>query len=135
MIFRYTLANSFEEEDFPSTSEEGSVSTSSLEDMFGSKEGTSSREEGNVLLEPEEVPVGYCVTPEPLGMVSHFVNHHEEAFVQVAEERDPHGEGPDWMVIFPEKHEHICLIYETYRFPIYEFLFKDLGMRIPFSDL
>ena len=44
------------------------------------------------------------------------------------------GEGRDWELILPSTSDRVCSEYETYVFPMYEVVFKDIGFRLPFSN-
>ncbi|MCI86157.1 hypothetical protein A2U01_0107436, partial [Trifolium medium] len=45
------------------------------------------------------------------------------------------GQGRNWDVYCPTAGKRVCSEFSDDGFAMYEFAFKDLGFRLPFSDL
>ena len=99
------------------------------------------RDEEVVVSEAEEVvhlvdtitdPYLVWVAEEPRCIASRYADSLAGAF-RVVEDRTP-GSERNWKVSRPTETERICSYYSGDRFPMYEFVFKELGLRLPFSD-
>ena len=67
------------------------------------------------------------VAPEPEEYVSEFADFPLEAFTQL-------GTEGDWAVHLPEHDDRICSSFRDDMFPMYEYVFKEMRLRLPFSD-
>ena len=67
------------------------------------------------------------ISPEATEFRSIFADHPQGAFTNV-------GEPGDWKVHFPTEDDRVCSDFSSECFCVYEFLFKDLGLRLPFSE-
>ncbi|KEH20378.1 putative transposase (putative), gypsy type [Medicago truncatula] len=47
----------------------------------------------------------------------------------------PIGNMEDWELMLPSTSDRVCSKYENYVFPMYEVVFKDMGFRLPFSEV
>lgn len=45
------------------------------------------------------------------------------------------GRSEDWEVILPSNSDYVCSQHTENRFPMYKVIFKDMGFRLPFSNL
>ena len=63
--------------------------------------------------------------------MSRFCNDSSDAF-NVLEELEE-GDSPSWKPIIPMKTKRICSSFTGQKFPMYEFAFKEAGMRLPFN--
>ncbi|GAU29988.1 hypothetical protein TSUD_160730 [Trifolium subterraneum] len=72
------------------------------------------------------------VAPEPRGAASSIVQW-DPSVHSIVEDR---GEGDleNWEVHVPEEGKRVCLEFSVGGFAMYEFAFKDLKFRLPFSD-
>ncbi|MCI59878.1 hypothetical protein A2U01_0081133, partial [Trifolium medium] len=71
------------------------------------------------------------VGPEPRGIAS-VLTRETPNLHTIVEER---GNGPEnWEVHMPLAGKRICSKYDADGFAIYEFMFKDMGFRMPFSN-
>ena len=47
---------------------------------------------------------------------------------------DREGAKDEWSVWIPGKESRICLEYDARRIPMYDILFGEMGLQLPFSD-
>jgi len=45
------------------------------------------------------------------------------------------GRSEDWEVILPSNSDRVCSQHRENKFPMYKVVFKDMGFRLPFSNL
>ena len=67
------------------------------------------------------------ISSEATDFRSIFSQQPQGAFTDV-------GDPNDWRVYFPSEDDRVCSDYTSEMFCVYEFLFKELGLRLPFSD-
>lgn len=73
------------------------------------------------------------VASGPLSITSLFVTNTKEAF-SIVEDLDS-GMRQSWRACAPKPENKICSVYAGNRFVMYEFDFKEVGMRLPFTNL
>ncbi|GAU28895.1 hypothetical protein TSUD_293470 [Trifolium subterraneum] len=72
------------------------------------------------------------VAPEPRGAASSIVQGDSSVHT-IVEDRGE-GDPENWEVHVPEEGKRVCSEFSEGGFAMYEFAFKDLGFRLPFSD-
>ncbi|MCI13017.1 hypothetical protein A2U01_0034129, partial [Trifolium medium] len=90
----------------------------------------ASGEEDSRLVDTITSPELSWVGPEPRGIASCITPTAVGVFTIVKEDL----EEPNWEVHAPDRRERICSRFSDNGFSMYEFVFKELGFRLPFSD-
>src|SRR4051812_29499209 len=72
------------------------------------------------------------IADEALTVASRYTGSLDGAFREIETLRE--GEEPNYRVICPSMDERICSRFEGDGFAMYEYVFKELGFRLPFSD-
>jgi hypothetical protein len=72
------------------------------------------------------------VAPEPRGAASSIVQGDPSVHTIVEDRRE--GDPENWEVHVPEEGKRVCSEFSEGGFAMYEFAFKDLRFRLPFSD-
>ncbi|CAJ2673725.1 unnamed protein product [Trifolium pratense] len=71
------------------------------------------------------------VAPEPRGIASTLNSRDPRVFLTVEQER---GDGhQNWSTRIPGEDERVCSSFGGLDFAMYEFVFKEMGLRLPFS--
>ncbi|MCI56118.1 hypothetical protein A2U01_0077369, partial [Trifolium medium] len=73
------------------------------------------------------------VGPEPRGIAS--VLTLDDLKFHMVIERRRRSEPRNWRVFLPGDDDRVCSSYSEQGFAMYEFVFSQLGLRLPFSDL
>src|SRR4051812_48976054 len=92
-----------------------------------------SQDEGVPIIETSPRELEEWVVVAPRTIVSRFSMHPKEAF-NVLEDLDPNEE-PSWGTFVPKSHQRICSQFPGPRFAMYKFVFKEVGLRLPFTHL
>src|SRR3954471_712846 len=85
------------------------------------------------VVESSPVALEEWVAVAPRTIASRFTTRPKEAF-NVLEDLDE-GEEPSWGGFAPKPHQRICSRFSGPRFAMYEFVFKEAGLRLPFTHL
>ena len=86
---------------------------------------------GLFLSEDDEEPQTW-VKEDPWDSVSYFFEHQDEVFTEVYAYND--GGRQKWLVLIPGKDSQICSKYDNRRIPMYDIVFLEMGLRLPFLD-
>src|SRR4051812_10967769 len=92
-----------------------------------------SQDEGILVVETSLRELEEWVAVAPRTIASRFSTRPKEAF-NVIEDLDP-DEEPSWGAFVPKAHQRICSQFSGPRFAMYEFIFKEVGLRLPFTHL
>ena len=77
--------------------------------------------------ESPEVPGQEWIAPKPRNIRSVFAAYPQGTFTAF-------GNASDWKVHFPDEDDRVCSEFRLDRFCVYEYLFKDMGLRLPFTE-
>ena len=72
------------------------------------------------------------VTDDPWHWPSYFFDHRDDVFTEVYTHED--GNREEWLLYILGKDSSICSKYNKRRIPIYDIVFREMGIRLPFSD-
>ncbi|XP_058768189.1 uncharacterized protein LOC131641912 [Vicia villosa] len=72
------------------------------------------------------------IAEEALTVTSRYTESLDGAFTEIEVLRE--GEAPNYQVMCPSPDERICSRFNGDGFAMYEYVFKELGFRMPFSD-
>ncbi|CAJ2629428.1 unnamed protein product [Trifolium pratense] len=71
------------------------------------------------------------VAPEPRGIASSLTSQDPRLYMTVEQQR---ADGlQNWSTRIPEEGERVCSSFDGHDFAMYEFVFKEMGLRLPFS--
>ena len=102
---------------------DSSPSNSNSEDAVEpSTENSEETEDGSPEFSGQE-----WAAPEPRDTCSLFTAQPQWAFVEI-------GDPNDWRIHIPAENERICSDCGADKFGVYEYVFKEMGLRLPFSD-
>ena len=79
----------------------------------------------------EEDPRDWVVN-DPCEWRSYFYEHGEDVFMDVYTHEE--GAPEEWSLYIPGKESRICSKYDRRRSPMYNIVFHEVGLRLPFSD-
>ncbi|XP_058768787.1 uncharacterized protein LOC131642566 [Vicia villosa] len=92
-----------------------------------------SQDEGVPVVETSPRKLEEWVAVAPRTIASRFTSCPKEAF-NVIEDLGQ-DEEPSWGAFVPKSHQRICSQFPGPRFAMYEFVFKEAGLRLPFTHL
>ncbi|CAJ2651627.1 unnamed protein product [Trifolium pratense] len=71
------------------------------------------------------------VAPEPRGIASSLTSQDPRLYMTVEQQR---ADGlQNWSTRIPGEGERVCSSFDGHGFAMYEFVFKEMGLRLPFS--
>ena len=89
-------------------------------------------DQGGMFLPKDDEDLRAWVIEDPWDWVSYFFEHRDEVFIEVYAYDD--GDPGEWFPWIPEKDSQICSKYDKRRIPMYDIIFREMGLRLPFSD-
>ena len=110
-----------------------------MDDTFDSSKHVDSEEpnlveKGANLVETIDDTALNWVGEEPRGIASLFSHTRRQAYIVVEYGGDQEGFQLNFKIMRPMHATRICSEFTHNAFPMYEVIFKDLGLRLPFND-
>ena len=93
-----------------------------------------SADESATLIDTVTDPSLEWVGVEPRGTASIYSRDDRHPFTVIEEGQDQPDFQQNFVVMLPSTNARICSVYPNYSFAMYEIAFKDLGLRLPFTD-
>ena len=72
------------------------------------------------------------VAKDPWEWRSYFYEHGEDIFTDVYTHEE--GAREEWSLYIPGKDKKICLRYDRRHISMYDIVFREMGLHLPFSD-
>ena len=88
--------------------------------------------EGCLFPPGDEEDLQAWVTNDPLEWPSYFFEHRDDVFIKVYTHEE--GNQGEWSLYIPEKESIIFLKYDRRWIPMYDIVFWEMGLQLPFSD-
>ena len=97
-------------------------------------EETSTAEETITLVNTVDNPTLDWVSAEPRGIASIYNLSNRQAYNIVEYDGSQEGFQRNFRIMRSSRDARICLEFTQDAFPMYEIIFRDLGLRLPFND-
>ena len=94
----------------------------------------TSTEENVTLVDTIDDPMLDWMGAEPRGIASAYCRRSWRAYTIVEHGGSQPGFQKFFIVMRPSIDARICSEFTEYGFPMYEIVFRDLGLKLPFSD-
>ena len=72
------------------------------------------------------------VANDPWEWSSYFFEHQDDVFTEVYTHEE--GNQGEWSLYIPGKESRICSKYDRRWTPMYDIIFREMGLSLPFSD-
>ena len=100
--------------------------------MGESDVGVTSMDHGSLFPPGGEEDPRDWVTNDPWDWPSYFYKHGEDVFTDVYTHEE--GAQEERSLYIPGKESRICSKYDRRQIPMYDIVFREMGLRLPFSD-
>ena len=97
-------------------------------------EEASRTEENITLVDTVDDPTLDWVGAEPRGIASAYCHRSRRAYTVVEHGGTQEGFRRNFKIMRPTSDARICSEFTEDAFPMYEIVFKDLGLRLPFNN-